>query len=138
METDRSPITVPVLQQMKRDGRKIAGVPAWDYIQMARVVDRAGALGRQKKCRGIPHEKLRGAKDTLRLHHPNARNTGARRGPRLRGLCVPAKPQLCWPRKAHPVGSLFAEDGEFAGGKSRNATSEERKCRRSAQNDTIC
>lgn len=42
METDRSPITVPALQQMKREGRKIAGVVAWDY-QMAQIVDRAGA-----------------------------------------------------------------------------------------------
>ena len=29
------------LQQMKRDGRKIVGVVAWD-VQMARIVDRAG------------------------------------------------------------------------------------------------
>ena len=42
METDRTPITVPALQQMKRDGRKIVGVVAWDY-QMAQIVDRAGA-----------------------------------------------------------------------------------------------
>ena len=41
METDRTPITVPALQQMKRDGRKIVGVVAWDY-QMAQIVDRAG------------------------------------------------------------------------------------------------
>jgi len=36
-----SPVTVPALQQMKRDGRKIVGVVAWDY-QMAQIVDRAG------------------------------------------------------------------------------------------------
>jgi len=36
-----SPVTVPALQQMKRDGRKIVGVVAWDW-QMAQVVDRAG------------------------------------------------------------------------------------------------
>ncbi len=42
METDRTPITVPALQQMKRDGRKIVGVVAWDY-PMAQIVDRAGA-----------------------------------------------------------------------------------------------
>lgn len=36
-----NPITVPALQQMKRDGRKIVGVVAWD-CQMAQVVDRAG------------------------------------------------------------------------------------------------
>jgi 3-methyl-2-oxobutanoate hydroxymethyltransferase len=35
-------VTVPALQQMKRDERKIVGVVAWDY-QMARIVDRAGA-----------------------------------------------------------------------------------------------
>ena len=36
-----APVTVPALQQMKREGRKIVGVVAWDY-QMAQVVDRAG------------------------------------------------------------------------------------------------
>src|SRR5215813_15042844 len=34
-------ITIPTLQQMKRDGKKIAGVVAWDY-PMARIADRAG------------------------------------------------------------------------------------------------
>jgi 3-methyl-2-oxobutanoate hydroxymethyltransferase len=34
-------VTIPVLQQMKRDGRKIVGVVAWDY-QIARIADRAG------------------------------------------------------------------------------------------------
>lgn len=34
-------VTVPALHQMKRDGRKIVGVVAWD-VQMARIVDRAG------------------------------------------------------------------------------------------------
>lgn len=34
-------VTIPSLHQMKRDGRKIVGVVAWDY-QMARIVDRAG------------------------------------------------------------------------------------------------
>jgi 3-methyl-2-oxobutanoate hydroxymethyltransferase len=34
-------ITVAALQQMKRDGRKIAGVVCYDY-QMAQIVDRAG------------------------------------------------------------------------------------------------
>ena len=36
-----SPVTVPALQQMKRDGQKIIGVVAWDW-QMAQVLDRAG------------------------------------------------------------------------------------------------
>ena len=36
-----SAVTVPALQQMKRDGRKIVGVVAWDW-QMAQIVDRAG------------------------------------------------------------------------------------------------
>ena len=36
-----STVTVPGLQQMKREGRKIVGVVAWDY-QIAQVVDRAG------------------------------------------------------------------------------------------------
>ncbi|HKN96246.1 MAG TPA: 3-methyl-2-oxobutanoate hydroxymethyltransferase [Pseudonocardiaceae bacterium] len=35
------PVTVPALAGMKRDGRKIVGVVAWDY-QMARIVDRVG------------------------------------------------------------------------------------------------
>jgi 3-methyl-2-oxobutanoate hydroxymethyltransferase len=34
-------ITIPALQQMKRDGRKIAGVVAWD-TPMARIADLAG------------------------------------------------------------------------------------------------
>jgi 3-methyl-2-oxobutanoate hydroxymethyltransferase len=34
-------VTVPALQAMKREGRKIVGVVAWDY-QVARIVDRAG------------------------------------------------------------------------------------------------
>jgi 3-methyl-2-oxobutanoate hydroxymethyltransferase len=34
-------VTVPALQAMKRERRKIVGVVAWDY-QVARIVDRAG------------------------------------------------------------------------------------------------
>jgi len=34
-------VSVAALQQMKRDGRKIVGVVAWDY-QVAQIVDRAG------------------------------------------------------------------------------------------------
>jgi 3-methyl-2-oxobutanoate hydroxymethyltransferase len=34
-------VSVAQLQQMKRDGRKIVGVVAWDY-QIAQIVDRAG------------------------------------------------------------------------------------------------
>lgn len=41
MESHDSPVTVPELQQMKHDGRKIVGVVAWDY-QVAQIVDRAG------------------------------------------------------------------------------------------------
>jgi 3-methyl-2-oxobutanoate hydroxymethyltransferase len=36
-----SRVTIPALQQMKREGRKIVGVVAWD-CQMARIADRAG------------------------------------------------------------------------------------------------
>ena len=36
-----SNITIPVLQQMKRDHQKIVGVVAWDF-QIAQIVDRAG------------------------------------------------------------------------------------------------
>ena len=38
---DAPSITIPLLQQMKREGRKIAGVVAWDY-QVARIAERAG------------------------------------------------------------------------------------------------
>ncbi len=41
MNHSQDPVTVPVLQQMKREGRKIVGVVAWDW-QMAQIVDRAG------------------------------------------------------------------------------------------------
>src|SRR5881296_2095644 len=34
-------LTVGLVQQMKRDGRKIVGVVAWDY-QIAQIADRAG------------------------------------------------------------------------------------------------
>jgi 3-methyl-2-oxobutanoate hydroxymethyltransferase len=35
-------VTIPALQRMKRDGRKIVGVVAWDF-QIAQIADRAGA-----------------------------------------------------------------------------------------------
>ena len=41
MESDLSAVTIPQLHQMKRDGRKIDGVVAWDY-QIAQIADRAG------------------------------------------------------------------------------------------------
>ncbi len=41
MESPGATITIPILQQMKRDGRKIVGVVAWDY-QIAQIVDRVG------------------------------------------------------------------------------------------------
>ena len=41
MKPDSNAVTIPALQQMKADGRKIVGVVAWDY-QMAQIVDRAG------------------------------------------------------------------------------------------------
>jgi 3-methyl-2-oxobutanoate hydroxymethyltransferase len=34
-------VTLPALRQMKRDGKKIVGVVAWDF-QIAQIVDRAG------------------------------------------------------------------------------------------------
>ncbi len=34
-------VTIPALQQMKREGKKSVGVVAWDY-QLARIADRAG------------------------------------------------------------------------------------------------
>jgi 3-methyl-2-oxobutanoate hydroxymethyltransferase len=41
MPSRESAVTLPALQQMKRDGRKIVGVVAWDF-QIAQIVDRAG------------------------------------------------------------------------------------------------
>lgn len=41
MNNSQGPVTVPALQQMKRDGRKIVAVVAWDW-QMAQIADRAG------------------------------------------------------------------------------------------------
>jgi 3-methyl-2-oxobutanoate hydroxymethyltransferase len=41
MDSQQAAVTLPQLQQMKRDGRKIVGMVVWDY-QMARIVDRAG------------------------------------------------------------------------------------------------
>src|SRR6202171_2886596 len=41
MQSTESKVTIPALQQMKRDGRKIVGVVAWDF-QIAQIVDRAG------------------------------------------------------------------------------------------------
>lgn len=41
MEASNAPVTIPALHQMKRDGRKIVGVVAWDY-QIAQIADRAG------------------------------------------------------------------------------------------------
>lgn len=41
MDSKETPVTLPALRQMKRDGRKIVGVVVWDY-QMAQIVDRAG------------------------------------------------------------------------------------------------
>ena len=41
MDVKGNTVTIPALQQMKRDGQKIVGVVAWDY-QIARIVDRAG------------------------------------------------------------------------------------------------
>ena len=41
MQPRESNITIPVLQQMKRDRQKIVGVVAWDF-QMAQILDRAG------------------------------------------------------------------------------------------------
>lgn len=40
MHQDSAALTVPALQRMKREGRKIVGVVAWD-TQMARIADRA-------------------------------------------------------------------------------------------------
>src|ERR1700730_15072391 len=41
MDAQDARVTISEIQQMKRDGRKIVGVVAWDY-QIAQIVDRAG------------------------------------------------------------------------------------------------
>ena len=41
MASSDTPVTIPMLQQMKRDGKKSAGVVAWDY-QIALIAERAG------------------------------------------------------------------------------------------------
>ena len=41
MDSKPTSVTIPALQQMKRDGKKIFGVVAWDF-QMAKIADRAG------------------------------------------------------------------------------------------------
>ena len=41
MDAKNSPVTIPALHQMKRDGTKIVGIVAWDY-QIAQIADRAG------------------------------------------------------------------------------------------------
>src|SRR5256714_6395335 len=41
MQTNSTPVTIPSLHQMKREGKKIVGVVAWDY-QIAQIADRAG------------------------------------------------------------------------------------------------
>jgi 3-methyl-2-oxobutanoate hydroxymethyltransferase len=41
MASSDSPVTIPLLQQMKREGRRSVGVVAWDY-QIALIADRAG------------------------------------------------------------------------------------------------
>lgn len=42
MASEQSSVSVPALQQMKREGRKSVGIVAWDY-QIAQIADRAGA-----------------------------------------------------------------------------------------------
>ncbi len=41
MESTGPAVTIPLLRQMKRDGRKSVGIVAWDY-QTAQIADRAG------------------------------------------------------------------------------------------------
>jgi 3-methyl-2-oxobutanoate hydroxymethyltransferase len=42
MASSDTPVTIPALQQMKRDGKKSVGFVAWDY-QIALIAERAGA-----------------------------------------------------------------------------------------------
>jgi 3-methyl-2-oxobutanoate hydroxymethyltransferase len=41
MSAAETPMTIPLLRQMKQEGRKSVGVVAWDY-QIARIAERAG------------------------------------------------------------------------------------------------
>ena len=41
MASSDTPVTIPALQQMKRDGKKSVGVVAWDH-QIAQIAERAG------------------------------------------------------------------------------------------------
>src|SRR5712664_265896 len=41
MDSKQSAVTIPALQQMKREGKKIFGMVVWDY-QIAQIADRAG------------------------------------------------------------------------------------------------
>src|ERR1700745_1286848 len=41
MASNDLPVTIPMLAQMKREGRKSIGVVAWDY-QIALIAERAG------------------------------------------------------------------------------------------------
>jgi 3-methyl-2-oxobutanoate hydroxymethyltransferase len=41
MASNVSPVTIPMLQEMKREGKKSVGVVAWDY-QIALIAERAG------------------------------------------------------------------------------------------------
>ncbi len=43
-------VTIPALQQMKRDGRKSIGVVAWDY-QIARIAERAMPIRSKSRWR---------------------------------------------------------------------------------------
>jgi len=42
MASNDTPVTIPMLQQMKREGKKSVGFVAWDY-QISRIAERAGA-----------------------------------------------------------------------------------------------
>src|SRR5947207_5582221 len=42
MASNDTPVTIPMLAQMKREGRKSVGFVAWDY-QIALIAERAGA-----------------------------------------------------------------------------------------------
>jgi hypothetical protein len=54
MQPTESNITIPVLQQMKRDRQKIVGVVAWD-VQIAQILD-VGFLKRKVRVLGLYSE----------------------------------------------------------------------------------
>ena len=111
-------VTIPALQQMKRDGKKSVGVVAWDY-QIAQITDRAGvdiiSVGDSRRHQSVgPRQSARShdGRDARRAARrcaaaPSARSSAAT-FPSAR--CRKASTARCappsgWSRKAAPTWS---------------------------------